>query len=54
MRLTISGVVRMESDRNYMIRRASEERSAAMKSANRKARQAHLKLAHHYEERARD
>jgi hypothetical protein len=43
----------MEHDRIYLTRRASEERSAAMKSANRKARQAHLQMAQCYEERAR-
>ncbi|MEO8456084.1 MAG: hypothetical protein ABI454_13090 [Sphingomicrobium sp.] len=42
----------MENDRTYLIRRASEERSAAMKAANIKARQAHLQLARRYEERA--
>jgi hypothetical protein len=43
----------MESDRAYLARRASEERTAAMRAANLKARQAHLQLAEEYEQRAR-
>jgi hypothetical protein len=43
----------MEKDRAYLIRRAHEERSAAMRAANLKARQAHLQMADRYEERAR-
>ena len=42
----------MESDRIYFTRRASEERSAAEKAANRKAREAHQQMAERYEERA--
>ena len=43
----------MDSDRTYLIRRATEERSAAMRAENQKAREAHLQLAERYEERAR-
>ena len=42
----------MEGDANYFTRRASEERLAAMKAADARARQAHLKLAESYAERA--
>ena len=42
----------MEGDSTYFTRRASEERLAAMKAADARARQAHLKLAESYAERA--
>ena len=42
----------MEGDANYFIRRASEERLAAMKAAHPSARQAHLKMAARYDELA--
>jgi len=41
----------MEGDRVYFERRASEERSAAMKAAHPKAREVHLELASRYDER---
>lgn len=46
------GVVSMENDRSYFTRRAVEERSAADKSQNPKAREAHQKMAERYEEQA--
>jgi hypothetical protein len=42
----------MEDDRTYFTRRALEERSAADKAGNRKAREAHSQMAKSYEERA--
>jgi len=42
----------MEGDVNYFIRRASEERQAAMKAPHPAARQAHLKMATRYDELA--
>ncbi|MGI8705402.1 MAG: hypothetical protein ACR2JJ_06360 [Sphingomicrobium sp.] len=42
----------MENDRSYFIRRATEERTAADKSQNPKAREAHQKMAERYEEQA--
>jgi hypothetical protein len=42
----------MENDRSYFTRRATEERTAADKSENPKAREAHQKMAERYEEQA--
>lgn len=42
----------MEDDRSYYARRAAEERSAADKCENARARDAHLRMAEHYEEQA--
>ena len=42
----------MEDERSYYARRAVEERSAAGKSANPKAREAHERMAERYEEQA--
>ncbi len=42
----------MEDDRSYFTRRAAEERSAAGKSGNAKAREAHERMAERYEEQA--
>lgn len=42
----------MEDERSYYARRAVEERSAAGKSANPKAREAHERMAQRYEEQA--
>jgi hypothetical protein len=42
----------MEGDANYFIRRANEERQAAMRAAHPSARQAHLKMAARYDELA--
>ena len=39
----------MESDRTYFMRRAAQERSAAV-NADGKARRAHLELAERYQE----
>ena len=39
----------MESDRTYFMRRAAQERSAAV-NADGKAREAHLELAERYQE----
>ena len=40
----------MESDASYFGRRANEERTAAIKSADPNARQSHLLMAKRYEE----
>ena len=40
----------MEGDAAYFFRRASEERAAAMRSANPHARQSHLELARRYDD----
>lgn len=42
----------MENDRLYFTRRAQEERAAADKAGDRKAQEAHRKMAQRYEERA--
>lgn len=42
----------MESDRSYYTRRALEERSAAEKATNPKAREAHRQIAERYEQQA--
>ena len=42
----------MDNDRNYFTRRASEERSAADKAENPKARDAHRLMAERYEKQA--
>ncbi len=42
----------MESDVVYLIRRASEERVAAMRAPHPNARQSHLELAERYQEMA--
>lgn len=41
----------MESDQNYFIRRAREERSAAARATCPQAQQAHLQMAVNYEGR---
>jgi hypothetical protein len=43
----------MEGDSNYFIRRANEERIAAMKAAHPRARNAHLEMAERYAQLAR-
>lgn len=43
----------MDGDATYFIRRASEERLAAMKAANPNARSAHLTMAGRYDKLAR-
>jgi len=40
----------MEGDANYFIRRANEERTAAMQAANPNARRSHLDMATRYDE----
>ena len=42
----------MEIDQVYFIRRAGEERVAAMKCSNPHARRSHLEMAKRYDERA--
>jgi hypothetical protein len=42
----------MEGDVAYLIRRASEERAAAMRARHPNARQSHLELAARYQEMA--
>lgn len=42
----------MEGDASYFARRAKEEREAAMKAAHPKAREAHLDMAHRYDDLA--
>ena len=43
----------MEGDAYYFSRRAAEERLAAMKSADPRARKVHLAMAKAYDERAK-
>ena len=43
----------MEDDATYFSRRASEERTVAMKAAHPSARRAHLELAQRYDDLAR-
>jgi hypothetical protein len=51
MRLaTISGVVAMEKNRIYFERRATQERTAASRSIDDQAREAHEKMAERYQE----
>jgi hypothetical protein len=42
----------MEGDANYFIRRANEERVAAMKAAHQRARKVHLEMAERYSDMA--
>jgi hypothetical protein len=42
----------MDGDAAYLIRRASEERAAAMRATHPNARQSHLELADRYQEMA--
>ncbi len=49
-RLATSGVVRMENDQSYFMRRAAQERSAAHNAPHRKARQAHQEMADRYQD----
>lgn len=51
---TQSGVVRMESNRTYFMRRAAQERSAATHASGETARKAHLELAERYRQRVDD
>ena len=46
-----SGVVRMEDNRSYFMRRAAQERSAATQASGESARKAHLELAERYRQR---
>jgi hypothetical protein len=50
LRRTGIRVVRMESDAVYFGRRAQEERETGLKSADARARQAHLEMADRYDE----
>jgi len=43
----------MEGDTSYFRRRASEERTAALKSQHAKVREAHLQMAERYEDLVR-
>ena len=45
-----SGVVRMENDRTYFMRRAAQERSAADHAVGPKARRAHEAMATRYKD----
>jgi hypothetical protein len=46
------GYLGMNNNRDYFARRADEERSAADRATNDKAREAHRQMAKHYEEQA--
>ena len=48
-----AGSVPVESNQRYYLRRASEERTAALRSITQQARDWHLKLAGEFAERAR-
>lgn len=50
MRVATSGVVRMENDRTYFMRRAAQERSAADNAIGAKAREAHEAMAQRYKD----
>jgi hypothetical protein len=43
----------MQTDLKYFLKRASEERTAALQVRNPNARHAHVELAERYEERVR-
>jgi hypothetical protein len=45
--------VQMESDKEYFVRRASEERAAALNSGDERVRHTHKELAKRYEELVR-
>lgn len=49
-----TGVVRMESERSYFMRRAAQERSAATQAADETARKAHLEMAERYRKRVQE
>lgn len=49
-RVATSGVVRMENDRTYFMRRAAQERSAADHASGPKARKAHQAMAERYKD----
>lgn len=44
----------MQTDLSYFLKRASEERTAALHVRNPSARHAHVELAERYEERVRN
>lgn len=44
----------MESDRVYYVRRAAEERTAALSAPHPKAREAHLEMAEGYDRRLQE
>ena len=44
----------MENERSYLMQRAAQERFAAEKANNRKAREAHQQMADVYEARAQE
>ena len=50
----IAGAAAMKSDLSYFLKRASEERTAALHVRNARVREAHVELAQRYEERVRD
>lgn len=43
-----------ETDRNYFVRRALEERRAAELASSEAAQQSHMQLAEHYEKAAQE
>ena len=49
----IAGAAAMKSDLSYFLKRASEERTAALQVRNAKVREAHAELAQRYEDRVR-
>lgn len=42
-----------ETDRNYFVRRALEERQAAKQASTEPAKRSHMQLAEHYEKAAK-
>lgn len=50
----IAGVASVRSDLSYFLKRASEERTAALQVRNPNVRHAHVELAERYEERVRN
>jgi hypothetical protein len=53
VKVLVSGACRVESDAIYFLKRASEERTAALHARHSDARQKHLHNAERYEERVR-
>ena len=53
VRILASGACRVESDAVYFLKRASEERTAALHARHSDARKKHLETATRYEDRVR-
>ena len=49
MRLVTTGVAGMQNDLSYLVRRVAQERAAASAAGDAKVRDAHERLAAHYQ-----